>query len=73
MYSTEWKSYLRSCSGNLKFLAELYQEGYSYGSLILYRFIISSVHEHIEGFPIGQHPQVSRILKGACNLRPPTP
>ena len=53
VFSMEWKSYFRSCSGNLKFLAKLYQEGYSYGSLNLYRFIISSVHEHIEGFPIG--------------------
>ena len=29
-------------------------------------------NEHTEGIPIGQHSQVSRILKGAYNLHPPT-
>ena len=55
------------------FLAELYHEGYSYSSLNSYRSAISSVHEYVEGKPIGQHPQIVRILKGAYNLRPPTP
>ena len=55
------------------FLAELYHDGYSYSSLNSYRSAISSIHEHIEGHPVGQHPQVTRILKGAYNLRPPTP
>ena len=55
------------------FLAELYQDGYAYSSLNCYRSAISSVHEHIEGYPVGQHPQIARILKGAYNLRPPKP
>ena len=55
------------------FLAELYQDGYAYSSLNSYRSAISSVHEHIEGYPVGQHPQIARILKGAYNLRPPKP
>ena len=55
------------------FLAELFQEGYSYSSLNSYRSAISSVHERIEGMSIGQHPTVVRILKGAFNIRPPQP
>ena len=47
--------------------------GYAYSSLNSYRSAISSVHEHIEGYPVGQHPQIERILKGAYNLRPPKP
>ena len=38
-----------------------------------YRFTISSIHKYIEGYPVGQHPQVIHTLKGAYNLRPPTP
>ena len=55
------------------FLADLYQEGYSFSSLNLYRSAISSIYEHIDGIPVGQHPLVARILKEACNLCPPTP
>ena len=55
------------------FLAELFQEGYSYSSLNSYRSAISSVHTRIEGLPVGQHPVVRRILKGAYNINPPRP
>ena len=55
------------------FLAELYSNGYAYNSLNSYRSAISSVHEHIDGKPIGQHPQLVHILKGAYNLCLPTP
>ena len=55
------------------FLAELYHDGYAYSSLNSYRSAISSVHEHIEGYPVGQHPQIAGILKGAYNLCPPKP
>ena len=30
-------------------------------------------HRHIEGVPIGQHPLVTRLLKGVYNTRPPKP
>ena len=55
------------------FLAELHSEGYAYSSLNSYRSAISSVHEHVDGHPIGQHPQISRVLKGVYNLCPPKP
>ena len=30
-------------------------------------------HRHVEGVPIGQHPLVTRLLKGVYNTRPPKP
>ena len=41
---------------NANFLAELHQDGYAYSSLNSHRSAISSVHEHIKGYPVGQHP-----------------
>ena len=55
------------------FLAELFKEGYSYSSLKAYRSAISSLHVRIEGRPIGQYPIISRVLKGAYNIRPIKP
>ena len=55
------------------FLASLFQEGYQYNSVNAYRSAISSVHKKVDGLPVGQHPLVTRLLKGVFNLRPPTP
>ena len=55
------------------FLATLYQEGYQYNSVNAYRSAISSVHEKVEGVVIGQHPIITRLLKGIYNVRPPLP
>ena len=55
------------------FLASLYQEGYQYNSVNAYRSAISSVHEKVDGVPIGQHPLVTRLIKGIFNVRPPMP
>ena len=55
------------------FLATLYQEGYQYNSVNAYRSAISSVHEKVDGVPVGQHPIVTRLVKGVFNVRPPHP
>jgi len=55
------------------FLAELYEEGYQASSLNSFRSAISSVHDQIDGFTIGKHPMICRVLKGAFNVRPPVP
>ena len=57
----------------INFLAELYAAGYSYRSLNSYRSAISSAHEKVDGHLVGQHPTVTRILKGAFNSRLPKP
>ena len=57
----------------VNFLAELFHQGYQYRSLNAYRSAISSVHEKVDGEPVGQHPLVLQVLKGAFNERPPRP
>ena len=51
----------------VNFLAHLFKEGYQYHSLNAYCSTISSVHEKVDGYEVGQHPLVSRVLKGAFN------
>ena len=52
------------------FLSELFQKGYQYRSLNTYHSVISSVHEKVDGELVGQHPLISRLLKGPFNERP---
>ena len=56
----------------VNFLATLHQQGYQYNSINSYRSAISSVHEKVDGYNIGQHPTVTR-LKGIFHDRPPLP
>ena len=60
-------------SGIINFLTELFKDGYQYRSLNAYRSAISSVHDRADGYEIGQHPLVKRLLRGAFNQRPPKP
>ena len=55
------------------FLAFLHKEGYQYNSINSYRSAISSVHEKVDGVSVGQHPTVTRLLKGVFHDRPPLP
>ena len=57
----------------VNFLASLHSEGYQYNSINSYRSAISSVHEKVDGFSIGQHPLVTKLLKGVFHDRPPLP
>ena len=55
------------------FLASLFEEGYKYSSVNAYRSAISSVHDKVDGFNVGQHPTIVRLVKGVFNCRPPVP
>jgi hypothetical protein len=57
----------------VNFLADLFSQDYQYRSLNAYRPAISSVHDKIDGYDIGQHPLVSRLLKGVFHQQPPQP
>ena len=57
----------------VNFLAHLHSQGYQYRSLNSYRSAIASMHAPVDGASIGQHPLVSRLLKGAFQSRPPLP
>ena len=55
----------------LNFLAELFKDGYHYRSLNSYRSAISALHSKVDGYLVGQHPLITRMLRGAFNKRPP--
>jgi len=57
----------------VNFLAHLHREGYQYNSINSYWSAISSVHEKVDGHSIGQHPLVTKLLKGVYHDRPPLP
>ena len=57
----------------INFLAHLFEQGYQYRSISAYRSAISSVHEKVDGYEVGQHPMVSRVIKGIFHERPPQP
>lgn len=57
----------------VNFLAHLFNQGYQYRSLNSYRSAISSVHEKVDGYEVGKHPLVVRLIKGAFHERPPQP
>ena len=57
----------------LDFLASLFQEGFEYRTLGVYRSAISAYHKHHQGKPICQHPDICSFMAGVDNLRPPQP
>ena len=51
----------------------MFEEGREYRSLNCYRSALSSVLCPIDGFDVGRHPMVCRLLKGAFQTKPPKP
>lgn len=84
-YNSAWKAWESWCSARgiypfasdisyvLDFLADKYTAGLKYRSLNCYRSALSSVLLPVEGFQVGQHPLVARLLRGVFNCRPPQP
>lgn len=57
----------------VNFLAMLFQQGLQHRTVNTIRSAISMTHDRVEGIPIGQHPLVTRVMKGIYNERPPLP
>ena len=57
----------------VNFLADLFEQGCQYRSLNVYRATISSIHEKVDGYEVGQHLLVTRLIKGAFHEQPPQP
>ena len=84
-YNSAWRKWAQRCSNReenpfsapiasfLGFLDHQFSLGREYRSLNVYRSAISSTHLPVDGFPVGQHPLVSSLLKGVFNTRPPRP
>ena len=69
----KWVSWCRERDGDpiscpigevINFFAHLYEQGYQYRSYNSYHSAISSMHEKVDGYEAGQHPMVSRLVKG---------
>ena len=43
----------------------------AYNTIASYRTAISEVHEHVEGSPVGLHPDISRMMHAAYIENPP--
>ena len=84
-YSSAWglwqgwssKRHINPLSASLSdianFLSSEFENGKQYSTLNTYRSAISATHPPIEGYPVGQHPIVCRLLQGMFNERPPQP
>ena len=49
----------------LEFLTDQFHQGEKYSTLNIYRSAISTTHTPVDGFQVGKHPLVSRLMKGA--------
>ena len=84
-YGGAWKQWTEWCSlqgiqaatptlaNILNYLASLFDKGAQYRTINLHRSALSLTLGPIEGFCVGQHPVVCRLLKGVYNSRPPRP
>ena len=58
-----------SVSSFANFLASLYANGLQYRTINTVRSAVSVTHGHVEGIPLGQHPVVSRLMKGTVHAK----
>ena len=56
----------------LNYLSTLFEKGRKYRTINCARSMLSSTLLPIDGFPVGKHPMVTRLMKGVFNKRPPT-
>jgi len=56
----------------LMYLTHLFEKNVSYSAINLARSAFSTCMDKIDGFDIGVHPLVTRLLKGVYKQRPPT-
>ena len=54
----------------LNFLAELFDQGLQYRTINTVRSTLSSTLPQYDGYLVGQHPLVTRLMKGIYNSRP---
>ena len=81
-YLSRWVTYCKNkqldvthatVNGGLDFLTLLYKQGVSYSTINTARSALSSVITPADKTTFGEHPLVSRFLKGTFELRPSLP
>ena len=55
-----------------QFLTDLYHSGLQYRTIAGYRSVLSNILPAVDGFKIGQHPDILRLIKGIFHCRPPS-
>jgi hypothetical protein len=53
------------------FFVDMLASDLSYSTITGYRSAISEIHDHVNGAPIGSHPDVSRIIHAVHVQNPP--
>ena len=51
----------------LSFLSDSFHDGLQYRSINVFRSALSSTHPKIDGYAVGQHPYVVKLMKGILN------
>jgi hypothetical protein len=57
----------------LDFLSEIHEEGKAYRSINVSRSMLSATLDKIEGYDVGKHPLVIKLMLGIFNSNPPKP
>ena len=57
----------------LDFLSDLHGKGLAYRSINVYRSMLSGTLEQMEGYDIGKHPLIIKLMQGIFNSSPPKP
>lgn len=57
----------------LLFLTEAHSKGKAYNTINIYRSMLSSTLDPIDGLQIGKHPLVLKLMRGIYNSNPPKP
>ena len=82
-YSSAWRKWCGYCNEQgicptspvlnnvLDYLGFLFDQGLKYRTINCARSALSSTLTPINGFKVGQHPVVTRLMKGVFNSRPP--
>ena len=84
-YASAWRQWSSWCAERnlhpisapvseiLDFLLEQFDAGKQYCTINTVQSAISMTHSEVDGVQVGQHPLVTRFLKGVFNSRPPAP
>ena len=66
-------SFLASIVEIADFLTHQFNSGKQYSTINSYCSVISNTHPQIDGYPVGKHPIICRLMQGMFNERPTEP
>lgn len=84
-YETAWNQWTDWCNRNghhpmqgslinvITFLSDSFQNGKAYSTINVYRSMLSGTLPQVNGYDLGKHPTVLKLMKGIFNSNPPKP